>query len=268
MNTNMPHVKFHAIVCAGWIILWLAGCQNAESGQTPLAPIVSPTVAEADSIQKESPFLPFNQYDQEIQEIAEIHTIDWMLIKAVIIKESHFNEQFISTAGAVGLMQLMPRERSFVSQAYRNYVQSRRQKRNSLGERIYQGRKDTEWAADYVKELEAFRTQYQEDHPALYEIDARFNPTWNLNSGVNQLASDYRYFRSRGHGPYASRIYALAAYNAGRGAVVKDKANRYLDRIPVNRQTELYVGYIERIYVELVKEKGLITKSNEWILKI
>ena len=243
----------------------LMSCQNSNALNEPKS---QDLITESDLSRLEDSFLVYNQYDDELKNLAKTHSLDWIFLKAIIIKESHFDDQYISTAGAVGLMQLMPREGSFVSESYRNFAKARLQKRNQSGERIYQGKKDVEWAADYVNELDSLRIHYQNNLISLYEIDSRFNPSWNLNSGINQLSNEYQYFYKRGHGSYGSRIYALAAYNAGRGAVVKDKTNRAFDRIPINKQTELYVGYIERIYSELRQENGLLNKENEWILKI
>ncbi|MEL6672797.1 MAG: transglycosylase SLT domain-containing protein [Bacteroidota bacterium] len=248
-------------------LLATSSCQEPHSPSTAESP-PSSRIAEQDSSKEVDAFLSYNQYDEEIKNLTQAASLDWMLVKAVIIKESHFDVHFISTAGAVGLMQLMPRKGSFISEAYQHFSQSRRQKRNSSGERIYRGKKDVEWAAAYTKELDSIRLQYQEEPAQLYAQDARFDPSWNLHSGITQLSNDYQYFRRRGHGSYGSRIYALAAYNAGRGAVVKDKTNRALDRIPINRQTELYVGYIERIYAELKKADGLVREGNAWVLKI
>lgn len=243
----------------------LMSCQEPTSSKESLPP---PVDTESDLSFTEDPYIRYNQFDEQIKEISSDHAMDWMLVKAVIIKESHFDDTFISTAGAVGLMQLMPREGSYISENYRHFMSSRRQFRNKSGERIYRGKKDEEWASLYVQELDSIRSTYKSDSEELYESDARFNPEWNLNSGITQLANDFNYFRKRGHGTYGSRIYALAAYNAGRGAVVVNKSERKLDRIPVNRQTELYVGYIERIYEELKKQAGTINKENEWVLKI
>ncbi len=48
------------------------------------------------------------RYDQIITEAAERHGVSFSLLKAMIKIESDFNPRAISTAGAMGLMQIMP----------------------------------------------------------------------------------------------------------------------------------------------------------------
>lgn len=48
------------------------------------------------------------RYDQIITEAAERHGVSFSLLKAMIKIESDFNPRAISTAGALGLMQIMP----------------------------------------------------------------------------------------------------------------------------------------------------------------
>ncbi len=48
------------------------------------------------------------KYRPIIQEHAVKHQLDWRLITALIVQESGFNEHAVSSAGAKGLMQLMP----------------------------------------------------------------------------------------------------------------------------------------------------------------
>ena len=54
-----------------------------------------------------SKFLPYN-YKTEINNYSNLYNLPTNLICAVINAESHFNKKAISSAGAVGLMQLMP----------------------------------------------------------------------------------------------------------------------------------------------------------------
>lgn len=49
-----------------------------------------------------------DQYDAIIKQAAERYSVNPALIKAVIHAESHFNRYAVSSAGAQGLMQLMP----------------------------------------------------------------------------------------------------------------------------------------------------------------
>lgn len=47
-------------------------------------------------------------FDSVIREAAEAYGVDFSLVKAVIDAESSFNPKAVSSAGAMGLMQLMP----------------------------------------------------------------------------------------------------------------------------------------------------------------
>ena len=210
----------------------------------------------------------YNHWDAILQQETENKEVDWILIKAIILKESHFDSTFVSTAGAVGLMQLMPREGSFITDHYRFFQKARRQKRNAEGKRMYQGRSDVEWARRYVADLDSLKKAHLLNPKDLYQLDTRFDPPANIREGTRQFTSDFQYFRGRGHGPYTSRILSLAAYNAGRGAVVKNKENTRQDRIPINRQTELYVAYVEKIYEMLKSEGGKVNERNAWILNL
>ena len=49
------------------------------------------------------------KYRPVIKKHAAIHKLDWRLITALIVQESGFNEYAESSAGAKGLMQLMPK---------------------------------------------------------------------------------------------------------------------------------------------------------------
>jgi membrane-bound lytic murein transglycosylase F len=47
-------------------------------------------------------------YDQMFKEVGERCGVDWLLLSAIASAESEFNPNAISSAGAVGLMQVMP----------------------------------------------------------------------------------------------------------------------------------------------------------------
>ncbi len=50
-----------------------------------------------------------SQYDKEIERIGRMYRVDPRLIKAIIHTESDFNSRAVSSKGAQGLMQLMPK---------------------------------------------------------------------------------------------------------------------------------------------------------------
>jgi soluble lytic murein transglycosylase-like protein len=49
-----------------------------------------------------------NRYDHYIRKASAIHDVDFDLVKALIKVESDFNYRAVSSAGAMGLMQIMP----------------------------------------------------------------------------------------------------------------------------------------------------------------
>ena len=51
---------------------------------------------------------PNDTYDDIIRKAAQYHGVDFALVKAVIKAESDFNPYAVSSAGAQGLMQIMP----------------------------------------------------------------------------------------------------------------------------------------------------------------
>ncbi len=193
-----------------------------------------------------------SQYDLLLQEASEKRDLDWYFAKAVLIKESHFREDLISSAGAVGPMQLMPREGSYTTENYEQYRKARESK-----ERTHNGKTGEEWAALYKQDLEML-VQNGETRK-----DKRFDPAWNINEGVQQLASEYDFFLRETDNRYYAKIYAAAAYNAGRTAVLRRTMH-----IPVNRQTEYYAPEVLQIYDALVKGNGRLRWEDCWLLKL
>lgn len=205
------------------------------------------------------------KYDSHIKKISQKHKLNWLFAKAILIKESHYKENAVSISGAVGLMQLMPRKGSFTNINYKNYMKARRQRRNSRGLRIYKGKSALEWGKLYQTDLRQLVEEYGSNPEKLYKLDKRFDPYWNIESGIKQLAKEYHFFKKRGHSDYKSKILASSAYNAGRSAVRLSKRNKRYDRIPINRQTELYIGGVVRILNALERGNGRIFKWEEWV---
>ncbi|WP_422614778.1 lytic transglycosylase domain-containing protein [Methylobacter svalbardensis] len=117
-----------------------------------------------------------------ITEAANRHQVDVRLVHAVIQAESAYNARAISTAGAVGLMQLMP------------------------------------------------------DTARRYGVVNRNDPVQNIDGGTHYLKDLLRMFNS-------NLDLAVAAYNAGEGAVM-----RYHNSIPPYPETRNYVKTVMALY--------------------
>ncbi|MDO9425194.1 MAG: lytic transglycosylase domain-containing protein [Methylobacter sp.] len=117
-----------------------------------------------------------------ITEAANRHQVDVRLVHAVIQAESAYNAGAISTAGAVGLMQLMP------------------------------------------------------DTARRYGVVNRNDPVQNIDGGTHYLKDLLRMFDS-------NLDLAVAAYNAGEGAVMK-----YNNSIPPYPETRNYVKTVMALY--------------------
>ncbi|HEY8034549.1 MAG TPA: lytic transglycosylase domain-containing protein [Methylobacter sp.] len=117
-----------------------------------------------------------------IAEAANRHQVDVRLLHAVIQAESAYDASAISSAGAVGLMQLMP------------------------------------------------------DTARRYGVSNRNDPVQNIDGGTHYLKDLLRMFDS-------NLNLAVAAYNAGEGAVM-----RYNNSIPPYPETQNYVKTVMSLY--------------------
>lgn len=128
-----------------------------------------------------------NFYHTLIEKIADLHEIDPALIKAIVKAESSYNPQAVSTAGAMGLMQLMPATAAEVG------------------------------------------------------VTDSFNPEDNLHGGIKY----YKKMLKRFEGDIE---LALAAYNAGSGAVINHKG------VPPYKETRQYIERVKTYYEEYKKQ--------------
>lgn len=126
------------------------------------------------------------KFDSYIQTMANKYRVDPALIKAVIRAESAWNPSAVSTAGAQGLMQLMP----------------------GTAERL--------------------------------DVADPFDPYQNIEAGTKYLRMMLDTFNG-------DIMLAVAAYNAGPGAVKKYKG------IPPYAETRSYVKIVLRYYREYLK---------------
>ncbi len=130
------------------------------------------------------PFAGLNKkkFADLIAEAANRHQVDVRLLHAVIQAESAYDAGAISSAGAVGLMQLMP------------------------------------------------------DTARRYGVSNRNDPVQNIDGGTHYLKDLLKMFDSKLH-------LAVAAYNAGEGAVI-----RYNNSIPPYPETQNYVKTVLALY--------------------
>ncbi len=140
------------------------------------------------------PRLDVHTYDDEINYYARQYGVDPTLVRAVMHAESAFNPNAVSSAGAGGLMQLMPQT------------------------------------------------------AARFGVADRFNPQQNIAGGVAYLAFLLDLF----HG---DQRLAVAAYNAGEGAVQK------YDGVPPYNETQNYVTRVldlhQRYQNQVVSEQAV-----------
>ncbi len=223
-----------------------------DSTSATSAPRHSPNPATTQSTQSGKPrptTATMNRWDRWTQNAAQRHGFDWLLAKAVRLKESFNDPHYVSTTGAVGLMQLMPPSKPsrkspspiYVSRSYRNFLRARRARRHRAG-----GRSSRQWGHIYQLELQAFiRSLSQKD---LIARDIRFDPQWNIRHGVAHLANDWKRFhrRYRRATPKELRQMSLAAYFAGPGRI------RWTRRgIKLPSYTRAYVTDVLAIYQRL-----------------
>jgi len=130
--------------------------------------------------------LDAGKYDDYIGVMGRKYRVDPALIKAVIRAESAWNSQAVSSAGAQGLMQLMPGT-------------SRRM-----------------------------------------DVDDPFDPAQNIEAGTRYLRQMLDVFND-------DLMLALAAYNAGPGAVKK------YNGVPPYTETRAYIKRVLRYYREYLK---------------
>lgn len=128
------------------------------------------------------------RYSPTIAQAAKIHRLPPALLHAVITAESAYNAEAVSTAGAVGLMQLMP------------------------------------------------------DTALRYGVRNRRDPIANVSGGTQYLRDLLNMFDD-------NLVLALAAYNAGENAVIKNGR-----RIPPYPETETYVQRVLKFYNDYKRE--------------
>ncbi|MGL4523179.1 MAG: lytic transglycosylase domain-containing protein [Bacilli bacterium] len=82
---------------------------SQQIAEMPLTNVIAPNVEQTMNIPSDisNASMP-SLYDDIISEMASKHNVDPLLIKSIIKHESNFNPDVVSSAGAVGLMQLMP----------------------------------------------------------------------------------------------------------------------------------------------------------------
>ena len=166
-------------------------------------------------------------YRKLVKEAAKKEKIEPCLAHAIYETE-YVGAFYISETGAIGVMELMPREGSYTTTNYENYQKARKTK-----ERTYQGTSAKKWAAAYVEDLARMAKPFidKKDYDGLYAKDSRFNPEWNIPKGVRELAVAFHHFEAKGHLVHDASLLAMAAYNGGIPAVERGE-----DHIPTTTQ--------------------------------
>ncbi len=145
----------------------------------------------------------YQAVQKHLRAAASKHRVDYELLKAVVAAESGFDADAVSPKGAVGLMQLMPG----TAQRYGVAADAA-------------GRTDRQGRSIPARSIEQKLT----------------DPRTNIDAGARYLADLIRLFKGE-------LELALAAYNAGEGAV-----QRAGNRIPNFRETQGYVKTVMGLY--------------------
>lgn len=217
-----------------------AAAATAAPSRSPNPPTTQPT----QSGQPRPSLAERDRWDGWQRAAARRSGLDWLLAKAVRLKESFDDPRYVSTTGAVGLMQLMPvggGQRQYLSINYQNFRRARR----ATGRR-YGGRTSRQWGLRYQAELLAFARRLTE--PELVRRDVRFDPRWNIEHGTAHLARDHARFRRRYPRAKPAQLLrmTLAAYYAGPGRVAFRAG-----RVEIPSYTRAYVVDVLGVYRRL-----------------
>ncbi len=166
-------------------------------------------------------------YREVVKEAAKKQKIEPCLAVAVYETE-YVGPFYVSETGAVGVMELMPREGSYTTINYENYQKARKSKG-----RRYNGKSAEKWAQAYHNDLAVMANGFikTKDYEGLFARDSRFNPEWNIPEGVRELAVAFHHFEAKGHLVHDASLLAMAAYNGGIPAVERGE-----DHIPTTTQ--------------------------------
>ncbi len=187
-------------------------------------------------------------YIDTLKSAAETESIDVCFARAVYDIE-YYDPLYISSTGAVGIMELMPREGSYTTVNYDNYIKARKRRNH-----VFEGKTVEEWAEAYVLDLTYLLEQYKNQSEKLVEKDKRFDPKYNIQEGVRELAVAYHYFRAKNYEELRVMEFAAASYNAGIPAVENGG-----DHVPKNDATEYYVPEVMRIYTKRSTEQTCLS---------
>lgn len=204
------------------------------------------------------------KWDLWTKELAKTHGIPWRFAKAVRIKESFNDPLFISTTGALGLTQLMPRKikvvdiafckkkratlnaQQYITENYHNFLRARK-----ANDRRYQGKKSRHWGLAYQNDLKNLLMKHRTfEQIRLHDI--RFDPCWNIAHGIKHLSADYQRLKKKYKSASAKQLLemTLVAYYAGPSRVVfKHK------KLLIPSYAKTYVNDVFGIYERL--KKGL-----------
>lgn len=176
-----------------------------------------------------------SEWDSLINKYAKEYTINPIIIKCMISRESDFNKIAVSLKGAAGLMQLMPCTAKFdlklkVPIESYNYDKEKKICKNNK---------------DYCNSISRDNCDFAGT------VDKRFNPEKNVDAGANYLSMMLELSKN-------DLGLALASYHAGFGNVEKSNGN-----IPNIPETQQYVACIQRCITNAKKnEDGAKTERD------
>lgn len=171
------------------------------------------------------------QYSSYINQAASKYGVDPNLIAAIIQNESNFNQGAISSAGAIGLMQLMP------STAKGLGVNPNDAYQNIMGGTKYISQLISQFGGDLTKAIESYNA-------GAGNIQKGIIPAQTQEYVKNVLASYNSY--SGGRAPSSGTSGSTAAQQAQ----AVDQAKSQL--LQLQQQSQQYVSQIQQAYLDII----------------
>jgi membrane-bound lytic murein transglycosylase F len=167
-------------------------------------------------------------YDQMFEEVGEQCGVDWLLLSAIASAESEFNPNAISSAGAVGLMQVMP----IVGRQF-----------NVAKEHLADPETNIRLAGKLLSKIDATL----KISPSTPESDRMSIILACYNGGIGHVSDARRLAKSNGENPNSWEVVARYLKQKADPAVYESELVKY-GKFTGSRQTEAYVREVMKRY--------------------